>query len=280
MRVMKMRIPCLSPLTLLAVTFSVAAFLDPTSLRAGVVIEGEQDLGDEGPEMRSSVAISDGNARVDSIVGGEKRTMIFRSDKDLFWIVDESAKTYREITREDMRRVVKLVNNAMELMKEKMASMPPEQRKMMEKMMGNQLAALDGEKKGAKGITYEKIGNGGKVGGWSTVKYEGSIDGALVSEVWTAAGSAVNVGMSEMKTLEKMMSFFREFTGKFGGDSLVALGPEGALEGVPVKIVSYSNGAPAGTYLVTSIEQKKLPASEFEVPAGYTKESLNTPEMP
>jgi hypothetical protein len=163
-------------------------------------------------------------------------------------------------------------------MKEQMASLPPEQRKMMEKMMGNQLGAFEG-KEAAPAMAYVNMGDGGKVAGWSTVKYHGTLDGKKVSEVWAVPASAVKVGPAEMKTMESMMGFFREIAGKFGADSMTTIGPEGGLDGIPVKVVIHSNGAPASTYMVTSIEQRELPASDFEVPAGYTKQSLAVPGM-
>jgi hypothetical protein len=46
----------------------------------------------------------------------------------------------------------------------------------------------------------------------------------------------------------------------------------------------YSKGFPVQTesdgsvHTVTRIEQKTISASQFEVPAGYTKETVNLPE--
>jgi hypothetical protein len=275
MRLMKKRVSCLPLLNLkfFAAAVFAAAFLSLSLLHAGIVIEGELIPSDGGSGTGSFVAVSDGKARTESVVNGQKMTMIYRGDKDLFWILDNSAGTYREVTRADMRKMMEQVGKAMQQMKEQMAALPPEQRKMMEKMMGGQLRAFD-RKEVPPAIDYVKIGDGGDVAGWSTIKYKGTLDGTKVSEVWVAPAAVARVGSAEMKTLENMMSFFREIVGKFGGGSLTTIGPVGGLDGVPIKVVTYSNGTPVSTYAVTSIAQKDLPASEFEVPAGYTKQEL------
>jgi hypothetical protein len=267
----------LSRQTVFAVAIAATAFLFPSILFAGVVIKGEQTPGDGGPGTRNSIAVSDGKARMESVTNGQEITMIYRSDKDLFWLVDNSARTYREMTRTELGKMMKQVDEAIRKMKEQLASLPPEQRKAMEKMMENQLAAF-GREDTAPAISYVKIGDGGEVNEWSTVKYEGRLDGKKVSEVWAAPASEVRVGLAEMKTMENMMGFFREIAGKFGADSLTVLGPDGGLDGLPVKFVMFSNGRPASIYTVTSIEQKDLPASDFEVPAGYEKLALTGPE--
>jgi len=260
-----------------AVAIFAAAFFSPCVVRAGVVIKGEQRLREGEPAINTYVAISDGNARTESVLEGHKVTMIYRSDKDLFWLVDDTAKTYREMTRSELGKMMKQVNKALQEVREQFAALPPEQRKMMEEMMGDQLAAVARQDHGTPEISYVKVGDGGELNGWPTVKYEGKLDGAKASEVWVAPASVVKVGPAELNTMENMMSFFREFAGKLGVDSLTALGPAGGLEGVPVKAIVYSGGAPASTYVVKSIEQRKLPASNFEVPSEYTKEALTAP---
>ncbi len=276
MRLMISRI-FLSRQTLYAVAIAATALLFPSVLGAGVVITGEQKPGDGGPATRSSVAVSDGKARIESVANGQEITMIYRSDKDLFWFVDNSARTYREMTRTELSKMMKQVESAIRKMKEQLASLPPEQRKAMEKMMENQLAAFAGEDT-PSAISYVKIGDGGIVNGWSTVKYEGRLDDTKVSEVWAAPASEARVSLVEMKTMEDMMGFFREIAGKFGADSLTVPGPNGDLDGLPVRFVMFSNDRTASIYTVTSIEQKNLPASDFEIPAGYEKLALIGPE--
>ncbi len=287
MCVMNSRITISSLSGFLAVAIVAAAFSSPSVVCAGVVIEGEQKLLEGEPGTRTSVAISDGKVRTESVVNGQKSTMIYRSDKDLFWIVDDAAGTYREITRSDMNKMMKQVDKALQKVREQFESLPPEQRKLMKEMMGSQLGAFGklmgsqitafAKKDASPDINYVKIGDGGEVNGWSTVKYEGKLDGTKVSEVWAAPASVVNVGPVEMKTMESMISIFREFAGKIGMDSLTVPGPEGGLEGLPIKVIIYSDGAPASAYTVTSIEQRDLPASDFEVPPEYTKEALTAP---
>ena len=288
MCVMSLRIINSSPFSFFAAAIVAAAFFSPRIVSAGVLINGEQKSREGAPGTTTSVAISDGNARMESVLNGQTFTMIYRSDRDLFWIVDDTTGTYREITRSDLGKMMKQVDKALKEVREKYESLPPEQRKLMEqmlesppgafaRMMGNQISAF-ARKDASSGINYVKIGDGGEVNGWRTVNYKGERDGAVVLEVWAAPASEVNVGPEEMKTLEDVMSMFREFAGKIGVDFPTALGPEGGLQGLPVKVIRYANGAPASTYTVKSIEQRNLPESEFEVPAGYRKETLTVPE--
>lgn len=270
---MKTRVPFLVSPALLICTTALAL---STALNAGTVLTGEQSQ-PNGSSTTSTIAIDAGKARMESSMGGQEMVMIYRSDKDLFWIIDTAGKNYREMTRADMTAMAAQVEKAMQQMKEQLANLPPEQRAMMEKMMAGKLPAV-GQTKAQSQTGYEKVGPGGKVGGWNTEKFIATTDGKKTSELWVAPKSEVTVPESDLKTMEKMMDFFREISSRFGAEAMPAIGPESELGGVPVKVVSFRNGNEIGTYLVTSVEQKNLPASDFEVPEGFTKLALGLPQ--
>ena len=94
-----------------------------------------------------------------------------------------------------------------------------------------------------------------------------------------ASASDVKVAEAELETMEQMMDFFEEISSKFGAGAIPAIGPDSELGGMPVKVVSFRNGQPVATFVVTSVEKKDLPASKFEVPAGFEKQDLGIPKM-
>jgi hypothetical protein len=247
-----------------------------TSLRAATVMTGEQSQPD-GSTITSTVTLDEGRARMQSDANGQETIMIYRSDKNLFWIMDTVEKNYREVTKAHVAAMVEQVDKAMQLMQEKLKDLPPDQRAMAEKMLGGAMAAA-GQKSAAPKTSYEKVGPGGKVGEWTTEKYIATTDGEKKAELWVAPISAVKVDEADMKTMEEMTDFLKEISGRFGADMMPSIGPDSELGGMPVKVITFRDGQPISTYVVKSIEQKNLPTSTFEVPEGFTKQDLGIPK--
>jgi hypothetical protein len=72
----------------------------------------------------------------------EKDAMIFRLDKEMIYNIDNLKKVYSAMTFAELEAFSKKANSEMNEkmseMSKQLESMPPEQRKMMEKMMGKQ----------------------------------------------------------------------------------------------------------------------------------------------
>jgi hypothetical protein len=243
-----------------------------TSATAGILMTTEQEhyvtARSGGKETAQKAYIEDDRMRVDTTREMKEHTIIFRADKDLFWVINHDEKTVMEITKEDLERMQQQMKSAME----QMENLPANQRKMMEGMM-------EGRMGNQKEIVYEKVDSGVNVGEWETDKYKGTIDGTLEQEVWTTSWSDLDLETEDFQVMKEMTSFFKDFSMNFDS-SFFNVGSEDwekGYAGVPVKTVSYSNGEKQFETLLKEIEEKALDASLFEKPENYTEKGM--PQM-
>ncbi|MGA3285964.1 MAG: DUF4412 domain-containing protein [Bacteroidota bacterium] len=185
----------------------------------------------------------------------ENNASIFRLDKEMVYFIDTQKKEYSEMTFAEMEAHTKKANKKLAEMNEKLKNLPPEQRKMMEQMMGK--AAMGGQN--AK-IDVIKTAEKKNISGYICIKYAMKEDTTEIGSVWTTAG---------VPDFSSMQKDFKEF-----GQRMAAQMPKAGemvaammkVEGFPVQTTV------AGiTTTVTKIENKVAAASEFEVPAGYKK---------
>ncbi len=185
-------------------------------------------------------------------------------NKGVMTIVDGQRKLYSSGT------VNEFCKGAEAMQEKMMANIPPEQRQMMEQMM-------KGNKAGNKpAVSIKKIGAGGKVAGMKTVKYNVMVDGALNREVWVAHDAPIFKEMKKyMGKIARLSSDMQScMSGSFGhGQFDLDDSPEYMkLEESGLVVKEVADGQV--TNEIISIEKKKIPESEFQVPAGYKKAPL------
>jgi hypothetical protein len=195
--------------------------------------------------------------------------MIYRGDKELFWMVNEKDKTYTEMTKKDMEEVAGKMDEAMKKLNEQMAKMPPEQREMMEKMM----KGMKGGQPGAVSkTTYKKLG-GETVNGWSCDNYEGDRDGEKKSEVCFAAVKKTDITEADVQVLKDMAGFFSKMAKSI--ETFIPTATDNSVpKGLPVRTVSFKDGKPSAKTEVKEIKKENLSADKFELPAGLTKKNM------
>lgn len=238
----------------------LSAFVFPA--KAGVAFDmSMKDLDGKSPAASTVIRLEKDKARID-MARNPETYMIYRGDKGLFWTVNEKKKAYVEMTGKDIEAMRAKLDEAKKKMEAQMKNMPPEQKKMMEDM----LAKMSPGASQASRTTYRKIGDGGKVGGWPTVKYEGDRDGAKVSEVWTTAPEKLGIKEGDVQVLKDMAKFFGKFS---QGLSDMIANKENGLDGVPVKSIVYMEGKARFESELKSVKKEEIPASLFQVPSGY-----------
>ncbi len=189
--------------------------------------------------------------------------MIVRLDKKMIYQIDPTEKTYSEMTFDEWEAQMKKMSQKMdaqtEELQKKMESMPEEQRKMVEQMMGNQMAAKKG--KDAK-IDVKKTGETKKIAGLGCTKYTVTRDGKEALALWAT---------KDLKGFDTMRKDIQEFSSRMMASDFQ--GTKGLAEAM-----NKVDGFPMETDMqggvkieVTKVERKEIAASEFEVPAGYTK---------
>ncbi|MCK6552871.1 DUF4412 domain-containing protein [Myxococcota bacterium] len=115
--------------------------------------------------------------------------------------------------------------------------------------------------------TAKKLGTE-KIAGWSTVHAKLTDDRGTHIDVWTS---------KEILDIDAMSKVMGPQTPADEG-LMKALKDVGA-DGFFVKLVQRSSGGDEMTLELVKVEKKSLPASTFEIPAGYTKRETGMPGM-
>jgi hypothetical protein len=223
-----------------------------------------------GAVTTSQIEIEKTRMRAESdAAGGRKMTVVFDGGAQVLRIIDDSSKTYSEMSKADSDRLSGQMSGAMAQMQEQMKNMPPEARQRMEEMMKGRGMAPASEP-----IAYRKVGTD-KVGKWTCDKYEGTRGGAKVSEICTVSPVTLGFTAADFDVTRQMTEFFGTLVPQ-GAEQMFRIGAAGAngFSGLPVRTVAFSNGAPGATTEITEAGRQNIPDSTFAVPAGYTKRDM------
>jgi hypothetical protein len=191
-------------------------------------------------EYYSKNAIKTSSAGNDSII---------RFDVEKIISIDNKNKTYREMTFKQAQELLSKASTDL-------GNISREEMELFRKMMGPVATAF----------TIEKAGRGESIAGYATDKY--LLKGPMDAEIWAASGlklpavyydamkmQAPNTPLYDLKVLYEEMKKIGEIPLK----SIISI----KMMGVEMKI----------TKIVTSIEKGPIPASIFEIPAGYKLEA-------
>jgi len=185
--------------------------------------------------------------------------------------VNPSKKQYSVIKIDEMK---KEMDQTMSKIKEQLAGLPPEQRAMIEKMMGGMMGA-----KAASAATV-KTGQHAKIAGFKAEQYKIMQNGKPVVEVWLSPDllryMKKEMDSAKIKAFEKAMDSVDEMLSMMpvGEDSVLKKMKELEKKGHIVKEVDYSDPEnPVVVSQVVAVQRRSIPRSEFLVPSGYKKVS-------
>ena len=240
------------------------------SLHAGLVVTIMNEAKDMNMQGKQTIYINQDRLRMEETGSDEFQTVIFRGDKNAFWVIDNNKKSYFEVTPDDIVKLKSQMENMRKMMMEQMKNMPEEQRKMMESMMPSSMPAQNQQK-----TLYTKKTEGVKVGKWTTTQYEGSKNGKKSSELWTADWSQIGFSRDEFSVMAKMADFFSALSqdaSDFMKVGSLEWEKEMGISGMPVRWVDYLEGGGSSEGHVQDISRKDLESSLFDLPAGFSKD--------
>jgi hypothetical protein len=258
-----------SPASLLATVAAVAvAVLAPARLALAattlVIQHGTRE---------PTTVYADGDHLRAAISGNEQFTaVIMDATAKKLVMIDDRAKTYTEITEEQMRRMAAKMAEVRAQVEEKLKNMPPERRQKVEAMM----KAMPGGDAGQSGKPaewkFEALGQKKTVNGMPCETYHVLVDGKLHEEDCILPWSSKLLRKSDFAGIEKLAQTMTESVGvsRTGGIPLLNRYPGLPISRVPVT----PDGARGEEEQVKSIKQGSVPAGSFTVPAGYTKKPL------
>lgn len=204
------------------------------------------------------------------VVQPDGKVLIVRADQDKFITIDNGARTYQEMTFAELQAAGEAMRTQMQAAKaemdKQMKSMSAEQRAMMEKMMPK----IPGGDPAKSAVAIDKTGDTKTIAGYNCTKYVGTENGKPVLTLWTT---------KDVKGFDSLRDDWLTFQKRMAGSNR---GIGGTMADAYSKIEGFPMETAVGgiTTEVTKVESRSTPAIEFEVPAGYKKESMQLPMPP
>lgn len=267
----------------LGLYFVLASLFAGSNGFAGFVYELSQTdyKGRKGSEETKISILVDG-ARMKMSGMGESGEMVFDGGSKSLMILDHSRKSYFQMDQESMAEMVGKLNAAMAEMEEQLASLPPAQRAMMEKMMKGKMPSV-GQARPVS--TVVRTGEMDTVSGNKAEKVEVKSSDGTSQELWVAAWSDLKGSDEVMDAFTGMSSLINEMLGAFSQGPMAGMFSQRMqsgwmsdlkeLEGFPVVSKSFDDaGKLISETVLSNIEEQEIPASEFQAPKGYKKQKI------
>lgn len=218
---------------------------------------------------KTTISTEGGLLKFEQVDKQEHTQMIFNKNKKEMLVVDHQAKTFTRIDQAFISRVSKQI----EMVKKQIESIPPEQREMMKKMMGGNLAGLMQDDTDKKSI-YKKTARKQTVANHACSVVEKYRQGVKQLEFCVA-------DTGKLAGEKELLSITREMTSLF--ETLVQSMPGAysdnpfedlkSLDGFPLVVSEFENGELVSRLQLESMQQKSFSADFFKLPQGYKEQN-------
>ncbi|MFI5366634.1 MAG: DUF4412 domain-containing protein [Candidatus Binatia bacterium] len=210
------------------------------------------------------------------IVQSDGHVVIVHSDDDKLISIDTKKQSYHEMHIAQLEGAAHAAQGQAQgqmdavraQMEQRMKDLPPEQRAMMEKMMPNMPGAAAAK---PAAVSVKNTGETKSIAGYACTKYVATQGDTTVLVAWTT---------KDVKGLEGLHDDWLKFQKRMS--AMNRLGPSGGVGDAYAQIDGFPMETEMGPVktMVTKVEARTTPASEFQVPSGYKQETLNLPGAP
>ena len=260
--------------TLRTVIFLSALGCSSLSVFAGVIVKSESGEPGAQQKQKTTLYLEAGKLRMETEAEHGKTIMIFAGNTQDLWMLQPEQGTYMEMTADSIARMSSAgggnpqMEQAMKQMQDRMASMTPEQRAMMEQAMKGGMGAMGGG--GAPPtITFQAKGGIEKFGTFTCSKYDELSNGKRTAELCAASFDQLHFTEADLKIFQALGKFMEPL--RRMNPRAMAVPPTEQIHGFPVHTVRYDGEKTTSESTVLAVEQKPLDAGLFTVPAGLTK---------
>jgi hypothetical protein len=229
-----------------------------------------------GDRVVSTMSIEGPRMRVEGVgAGGHEGVLIIDGKGKRQIVVNDAEKSYLVMTPEDMRHARQRLAEARAASLARLKSLPPEERKRLEAMMGKKMD-LGGPMGVIKPpvIKYEKLGTKRTVAGHACDMYRVTWDGQPHTEECVVSWDAGVVKKSDFTALRAYVEEAAKASGR--ADDLLAQFQK--APGFPIARVRLDDPEGRGEEeQLKSVERGPIPKEKFEIPPGYTQK--DAPKM-
>ena len=218
--------------------------------------------------LKQKIYVQGGSGR---FADAEGRASLIKGDT--LYMIDDKDKSYIVFDKATMEQVAKKLSAQMEQLKQQMAKLPPEQQAQMQQMLGG--AGLSGK---PRTVDVADTGKSDKVEGRSCKLWDVTRDGVLDEQICVVPYSALPgkenfsaVFGNFAKVFEEMAKSVPMLSGMMANEFSAYV----KTNGYPVRQRAYENGKLVDEETLVKVwREEAVPASMFEVPAGYTRKTM------
>jgi hypothetical protein len=196
------------------------------------------------------------------------RYMIFK--EDALYAVDPAKKSYMVMDRAVLAQLSERVAAARTQLQSRLATLPPEQRAKIEKLLGR----AGGGEAPPVAQSFQQTSRTDSVAGISCTIWEVSEASIKVRELCVAPAAAVPGVADLMVIMKTFVASIKQVMSNFGSIASNDLFSFTAIDGVPLASRTFAGGVATEESKLTSLRAESIPASTFEVPADYTSRAL------
>ncbi len=228
----------------------------PAALAGTEIATATRDAGDDATPEKGRVLFDGRLLRVDA---GPRRSIVYRGDKGLVWIIDHKRKRYLELQQPSPELVAQQARARLE--------------------------ALDDDERAAARETAEAIAEGAfrvrdtgeteRLLGIPCREISVDRNGERLADLCKAGFSEAGIPPENLQALRELQVLLDESLA-----AALAQDPENAqlaaalasvieLDGLPLRVRAYKKGRLRSETLVTRVAERSLPDGEFGIPEGY-----------
>jgi len=252
---------------------SMLLLLSPLSY-AGVVMDMVTRSASGQETDRTRIYAQAKMIRMDEVSGDVAAgSMIFLGDEFLY--VDHRDKSYIVMDEAMLDEVSTQISDAMKQMEAELASMPPEQRAMVEQMMKGRMQGMMGQQGApSPGPRVEAMGSG-EWQSYSCQKYAVFEGPEKTQDLCAAELDEIDGADEIIDAFRNMAAYMTKMTESMPMRSKEGMNPGELMEqidGFPVHSVDYENGRVARETSLDAVTEQKLDEDMFAAPEGYRQQ--------
>lgn len=207
---------------------------------------------------RSTVYVRVGEVRTENNGG---TWMLYKAAQHTLYVVEPERKSYFRVDRERIKQLGEQMDKARQRYKAELKKLPPEQRKQVEKSLGNLLQSPEQKKP----LKLEKSGSTEHVHGVVCETGKITQGGETLQSVCITKPAALGMAPDEFSALKSLYGLMAdlEATTGFGRGPMPDLG---RLNGVPISLKSAQDGE---SQRLSGVNHESLADKLFQIPSDY-----------
>jgi hypothetical protein len=225
------------------------------------VVKGSN--GAETPAM-SRLELGGGKMRMDA----DRMSMLMDANNGKMTVLMHDKHQYM-----DMQKMMETAGAAMATANAALASLPPEQRAMIEQRMGGKMPGVGGAQ---MDVSVTPTGTRERVGNFNCEVYRTQISGEHHEDVCLANVADAGISGADQAALRRAFEQMKTMTEKMSNGMFHSPLRSMPLDKFPVRMTRYDDGKVVQVVELKSLTTGGVSGADFAIPAGYTEADLGS----